>query len=750
MDVQQFKKIVSCFAQVPSNIESSQGEFVVQLLDDLVVARLVRRSGALYVVEDEAELLAETWIIRRVARLPLLAERIRSALPPIKNFIDPHARALRTLDVDPAGNDVLVTSAIEACRDALSKEIPGTTNVVYLTSDAGEGKTTLINELARRASDGYLRNQQDWIVLPIPLGGRSFLRFDELVVGALMTQLRFQYWFYDGFVELVRMGAVVPAFDGFEEMIVEGASGDAVSALGHLMNQLDSEGTVLFAARKAFFEYQSFKTQARLFDVIGKEDSVSFSRIALERWSKTQFEEYGAMRGSSLKIYDLLETRLGKNHPLLTRAVLVKRLFDIVQDLDEAEALIGKLGDRPQHYFHQFVLAIIEREAAEKWPDKIGHGPAPLLSVEEHVSLLSAVAREMWLSSADGLRPDVLDVVADLFCDERKKSPAITKQVKERILHHALLVTSSAQRGMISFDHEDFRQFFIGVALGNTLCTRKREDIRSFLRVSAIAADTADEALLIYSLEGGERDELIELLTGLADGELPTSFVLENAGTLLLRLLDGGGAGHGVTVAGLVFGSGSLQSRSLADLVFRDCYFAPTAVGGVLHHVRFEGCRFERIEFGSQEGGVDSELDGCVISAVVTRNDDTLYDPASIRDYLRVEGFKFSDSTPELGEVVVDEDWSLLVTVKVIKAFLRHTQQNEDTLRMKLGSANASQFFERVAPELLRVRVLEQVQYRGSGNQNRFRLGKPMGSLQTAIAQSKGNFDSFLALIEKE
>jgi hypothetical protein len=302
---------------------------------------------------------------------------------------------LPTLQDSPQGNDVPGIDALRGCEELLSAQVPGTTTVTYLTSDAGEGKTTLINALARKIADEYKRKERDWILLPVPLGGRAFLRFDELVVSALMNRFRFQYWFFEGFIELVRLGVVVPAFDGFEEMIVEGSSGEAVSALGNLMNQLNSEGRVLLAARKAFFEYQSFKTQARLFDAIGSDDSVSFSRLALQRWSREQFEEYGALRGrhDASEIYDQVAARFAADHPLLTRAVLVRRLFDVTRGVRDVGELLSRMGNKPQDYFHQFVLAIIEREASEKWLDKEGREGRSLLSVDEHLALLAAVAR---------------------------------------------------------------------------------------------------------------------------------------------------------------------------------------------------------------------------------------------------------------------------------------------------------------------------------------------------------------------
>ena len=156
------------------------------------------------------------------------------------------------------------------------------TSVVYLTSDAGEGKTSLIDYLAVKQAEAFRAKQSDWLLVPIPLGGRPFLRFDDVVVSALVNRLRFQLLYYDAFLELVRLGVLVPAFDGFEEMIVERSSAEAISALGNLVGRLRSAGTCLVAARKAYFDYPSFGSQARLFDSVGSSEDVVFSRRVSE------------------------------------------------------------------------------------------------------------------------------------------------------------------------------------------------------------------------------------------------------------------------------------------------------------------------------------------------------------------------------------------------------------------------------------------------------------------------------------
>lgn len=310
------------------------------------------------------------------------------------------------------------------------------------------------------------------------------MSFDDIVVAELANKLRFQFFYYDAFLELVKMKVIVPAFDGFEEMFVERSSGDASSSLGNLIRDLESQGSVLVAARKAYFEYQSLETQAKLFDA-NRDGSVEYARTRLDRWSQRQFLDYANKRGliDGEDVYEKVESRMGRNHPLVTRAVLVKRLIEVAKE-GAADDLLERLNRDPNDYFHAFVENIVRREAREKWiaqSDRADGPREPLLSTDEHHLLLAEIAMEMWITSRDVLRKDYIETVAELFAEDRDKHPRVVHQVRERISHHALLAVHGLQYG---FDHEDFQGFYLGEAVAETLLSSSdpRLDLEECLR----------------------------------------------------------------------------------------------------------------------------------------------------------------------------------------------------------------------------------------------------------------------------
>ena len=745
MNAADFVRITKTFVDNPSDVDLTKGNLLLQVRDDLLDASVFQKAGNLWVKEGSEEWLASDWLIRRVARVPMVADRILSYIGAPENFITPSGSLLDQLEYSKTLSDTSVADASQTAIEILGRRPAGTASVLYLTSDAGEGKTTLINYLARIQAEAYKQRIADWLLVPIPLGGRAFLRFDDVVVAALVNKLRFQWWYFDAFIELVRLGVIVPAFDGFEEMFVEGSAGEAVSALGSLMRNLQSAGTVLIAARKAYFEYQSFKTQARLFDAIGQ-DSVAFSRLALHRWEKDKFVSYASKRGVNDPelMYRAVASRLSEDHPLLTRAVLVRRLIDVAKGLD-VNQLVEQLGRTPRDYFFQFVNAIVEREAKEKWLTKSGEAQEPLISVAEHHDLLAMVAQEMWLSSTDALRPEMLDVIADFFSEGAQKNPVVARQVRERLKQHSLLTSAEAVRGAFSFDHEDFRKFFLGEAIGRLLAKQARGDLQSILSVAALPKEACDHAVQCLQRLKGSMEYAIGMLQQVSAAELLTSFVRENSGGIVVWLLDGQSTSNTV-IDQMTFPPDSLAGKSFSGVKFQKCYFQPTALThSTLKGCEFADCRFDRLEVVKTTNVGRAIIKNCEVGSLVrVSEDDQLFDPQAIVAALQDYGFVVAAAgRVERSTTRREMDESTRLVERVLRIFLRTTQVNESVIQLRLGQ-KGSTLLGSVLPQLLKAGILVEVQYTGGGLQRRFKLAVPMQRLQDALSESGGDFRKFL------
>jgi hypothetical protein len=748
VDAIEFKRIVTAFADTPAAIDLTKGELILQVQDTVIGAQVHLKEGLLYVDEGDGDIVGEQWIVRRLARLPLLADRILNYIPPEPNFVTPRALFLDQLEKAPTEQEIEVPNALEGVRDVLSERLGGSTSILYLTSDAGEGKTTLINQLARSQAEAYKEKKTDWLLLPITLGGRPFLRFDDVIVGALVNRFRFQFLYYETFVELVRLGVIVPAFDGFEEMFIESGTGEAVSALSNLLGRLRSAGNLLVSARKAYFEYKSFDTQAKLFDSL-EAGAVTFSRIALRRWDREHFLAYAQRRKvrQPAELYDAVSRRFDTNHPLLTRAVLVRRLLDVVGESDLNE-LLNKLGDAPHDYFAQFVDAIIEREVSQKWIDRSGDAARPLITSNEHHALLSLLAREMWVTNTETLREDVLEMLAELFSEERQKGVVISRQIKERIKQHALLITPEPGKSLYAFDHEEFRNFFLGEALAKDLLAHSDSDVLIVLRSGPLPQPALDSACHFLAASKTKATAIVQSLVKICQSDGPASFTRENAGGLIIRLVDSLVIA-GLTLANVTFPMSALDDRRLSGLLFEECYFQPTSLlRAQLSSCTFRRCVFERLELGNQKI-TNTELVDCQVHMVFGSGQDSpIFAPDEINSLLVQAGFKVNVTAAEVKHIEIDLEPALVRTERVLRTFLRATVVSENVLRLRLGQ-KANDFFDQDVAWLLKSGVLSEVPYKGSARQRMFKLDVPMQSIKHALTQCHGRFDTFLELINK-
>jgi uncharacterized protein YjbI with pentapeptide repeats len=755
MNIDEFKRILTTFTDNPADMNLSKGKLLAQIRDDIIEADIYIKNGSLYINESETEYTAYKWLIQRIARLPQLADRIISFIPNEPNFITSTGDLIDQLEINPNEEQKKISNVVDCTREVLSRRPAGTSSVLYLTSDAGEGKTTIINKIARVQALEYKNKATDWLLVPIPLGGRPFLRFDDVVIGALVNKLRFQFLYYDAFIELVKLGAIVPAFDGFEEMFVDRSTGEALSALGNLMNALQSSGSVLISARKAYFEYKSFATQAKLFDAL-EINSVAFSRLALNRWNREQFLQYCDKRDihNGDTIFEDFSIRLDDpQHPLLTRAVLVKRLLDIANYTDGKELLLSKLGNAPHDYFFEFVNAIIEREAHEKWLDRSGSSLAsPLISVSEHHDLLSLIAEEMWLVNSENLRDDALELIAELFSEVHKKTPSITGQIKERIKQHALITSSNSNNTLFAFDHEEFRYFFLGQSIGRRISENNPSSLRNLLHSGALPKQVFSSAAQFLRYKNYNMSKAIELLQNISKADTITSFTRENCGGLIIRLLNTK-EGDNISINKVTFPSESLRGRTIKGINFSDCYFQTTSLTKAnIYKCEFNNCRFDNLELSNELIINNTVLSSCeIISIIPALQDNSVFDPLAINQTLSNIGFRIENPRGEipLSNKTTEPDEALQLTERVLRYFQRSTQINENIFRLKLG-IKSSTFLSEVLPQLIRTGVVNEIKFSGGGSQNRYRLGVAMHSIDEAISQSNGSFDRFLILVSPE
>ena len=195
MQIDEFKSIVSTFSDPGTELLYEKQRLVFSINGNIIEAAISSKSGDIYVSENNSTAIsASQWIVNRLANLPLLAARLTEQIPIERNFISPSANLLPTLDKQPDGQAYEVPDARHTLLESLESKSPLETTVLYITSDAGEGKTWLINAAARTQAKNFSDGKTDWLLVPIVLGGRHFCDSTTLQLAHCKTNTDFHFY----------------------------------------------------------------------------------------------------------------------------------------------------------------------------------------------------------------------------------------------------------------------------------------------------------------------------------------------------------------------------------------------------------------------------------------------------------------------------------------------------------------------------------------------------------------------------
>ncbi len=764
MDIDQFIDVVQKFAANPHDVDYDKATLTADIRNEIIELTFRKKQGQLYCLENEREYSAPEWIMQRLGLLETLARQILDHIPQDDLLIPVASTFVSSLESKNSSPEYVVDDTLTELRNFLSNEhMPaGMTNVVYLTSDAGEGKTSLLEALARSQARAYLDRKTDWLLLPVWLGGRSFIRLDDIIIGTLANRLRFPFYYYESVIELIKLEAIVLGLDGFEEMfIINPQTGDAVSSLGTLVSKLNSNGRLLVAARSAYYNYRT-RSQAQFFQAINRENYVTFAEVQIKRWTEDHFYQLAqkatlSPEDEARRLYNTVSKALKPEHPLLTRAILARKLIETYKDKDETDRtrLIQRLSSATSGtYFQEFVNALLEREVHEKWIDRAGEAAKPLLLVEEHHAILAAIAEEMWVNSVEALNRDLIELVTELTVSELlHKTPLIVEQAKNRITAHALLRLIKGTKAY-TFDHEEFKNFFLGCKIASLLSSEDldRYKIRNFFRLKTFPSFAVEVCAAQLPRTETFAQNLGEALSQIAKTTLRASYVRQNVGSILMRVASNPDRPQKpMHIHHAHFNASSLEAVKLTKVKFEACIFEQTGLAEAsFQSVQFEKCEFLHLEINASLKGV--QLDQQSLPRSISVSDGVgekyYYAPQDIIAILQKYGITVLGEPEKQTHQIQEEDTEIILAHRIFRYFQRSTALNENVLRTKFGK-EWPRVDKDVLPFLLEANILLPDDYKGRGDQRRFRLGLNFDEAAQIRQDSQGKFDQYIALAKQ-
>jgi len=746
MDINNFKKLLENFST--STPDYNKTEILLELVTGEVINiryNLDIDGTVKSVFENNNELSLQFFISERLGRLSSLSKSISSSLKNNDYFVSPNAY----YELNWSVNDTFLKgtdSVYDFICNTLKTPNPYETHVIYLTSNAGEGKTTIIEKIAKDYSSSYQTNGRSKIIVPISLSGKPFIRFDDLIIGTIVNRFKFSGFYYNSFIELVKLGYIIPALDGFEEMFIETPSGGAINSMTEFIKELDGHGTILVAARSAYYEYQNLTTQSKIFDSLSNK-SVAFSKISIQKWTKENFIKHGIIRGFTNEecstLYIALSSYFGEEYPVLTRAVLINKIFDLFEESNDCSFFSSLVALDYNEFYQNFINALLFREA-NKWILK-GEGiTKQVITVDQHKKLLGMIAREMWTTKSEILRYDLIDMITDLFIEDEKLGADSAWQIKNRIKDHAFLRISDSNKHYLEFDHQDFYQHFLGETIYSSINNKDYNDIYDISRRGRLPQGTVMSC--VYNLRKNNINlnspDFMERMMA----EQKVSYTKENISLLLLFTKK---EDETLELNGISFEAEPFNKIDIANIIFNDCILSSLVVSRIKGHLEFINCKLLVIEIDKEEKK-DVLLDGYTyINSLYDKYSDiTEYSPILIKNILEKRlSFKYKNEDNLLfdktGKDASDEE--LIILEKTMRIFFNRFVVNSDVINIKLG-VKKNVFWDKIFP-VINGKIFEELRYTGGGNQKRLKIICQMEKIQSILEKSEGNFQEFIKQI---
>lgn len=174
MHINDFKSIVATFADPGTDILFEKAKTIFSVNGILLDVTITTNDGDVLVNDGTGPVSAGSWILKRLANLQLLASCLKESLGDTRLFVSPAATLLPSLEVSPEETFTPTMDALTTTLQALNDASPLETNILYITSNAGEGKTYLINQMAKEQAQRFLDGQEHWLLVPIPSGVNIF------------------------------------------------------------------------------------------------------------------------------------------------------------------------------------------------------------------------------------------------------------------------------------------------------------------------------------------------------------------------------------------------------------------------------------------------------------------------------------------------------------------------------------------------------------------------------------------------
>ena len=631
------------------------------------------------------------FLSKEIARLDIFAKKILDKNDKIDAFID-----------GPSIEKLSGSTNEGKCLSILANEcnnfLPFGTKVTFVTADAGHGKTALLKEFQYEQAKRYLAGESNYLFWHVDLQGRDLIRLPEAIMYEV-GQMRLQGIYYPSILTLLRNEFLVLAIDGFDELAAEIGGTNAISALSSLVSEMEGQGTLIAASRRTFFDSQDYLKRTKFLKGVLTPDC-EFNEVVIKDWTQENAIEYLCYRfddPDQIYFSILKELHDDSGHPILTRPFLLAKVASGILDANGDPSEFFNNVEEDGEGIKSVVEAFTKREVT-KWKERDSQTGNPYLSFEQHITLLSTIAKEMWESKKDTVSIDEIHFYTTLLLDYWNIDTEIKPQIIRMVESHAFLIpVADSKQNLRKFDHDEFRNYFLARGLATifeqSIQSNNYNSLKKFLYTDQLSDSVAKFCFDYIPDLNSKVGLIISFFRDIINEEWKPTYLQSNIGTLIPFLLNKNISSDKIELDLHVnYSSLIFENKQLANLSFTKGNFINISLRDTtLTDVDFCNCTFNEIKIDvnsklefNNVNFKDSEINGLILM----RDGevfDSAYAPTRIQEILKIRNIIFQDSKEQTlfsQPLKVDSDFKKLV-IRFLNKFYTTVYQYEKAIKIE-------------------------------------------------------------------
>lgn len=688
------------------------------------ICRIITNDEGNTIVEFQEEKFPyRTFISKHLANLDLFARKIIEKRKGLEEFVD-------SLAILQNGHKSINGTALTLLQKECDEFLEFGSKINFITADAGHGKSVLLKQFQAIQAERYIRGESKYLFWHVDLQGRDLVRLGEAIMYDL-GELRFPGLYYPSIINLIQKRFMILAIDGFDELAAEIGGTKAVSSLSNFVNEMAGQGTLIAASRRTFFDTHDYIKRTSLlknkvpFDII-------FNELKLQNWTKKEVLTYftNLAYDSPEQIYDAILSEVHEeNHPVLTRPFLLAKLAAAIEgDVNQvADFFSCKCSENESV---SYIVESFTKREVEKWKGVDNITGEPYLSFDQHIQLLSTIAKEMWDAKKDTITIEEIEIYTVLLFDEWDIEEELRKIIIRIVGSHAFLPpVNDTKMDARKFEHEEFKHYFLARALANLFNNSTRTnsftELKRFLYIEQLPDSVAMYCFNYVEDLNNNVQKILGYFKAMLDAEWKPTYLQLNIGTLLPFLIDKIDFKTPVCFDSKVnYSSLIFENKKLSNITFENGTFINISLRDtILDNVQFRNCDFNeiRIETASKVVFRDvSIVDSNVSSIVLLKEGEVVevaYSPLRITELLTAKNIKLADANTivEPIEIPIEQSEFKKTLTKFILKFNKMTIQYEKNIvKEKYLGNNIDLIIDQIVPMCIEYNVIEVIETKHS------------------------------------